>query len=181
MDLPIFRYSPNAYSINVFEEEPGECSICNQPRQMKYTASFYSIETPDYICPWCIADGSAAKMYQGEFNDYVGIEGISPDPATVGQDSIPAESALEVSERTPSYISWQQEVWLSHCGEPCAFIGYANGETIKPYAEELTADMENLGYDMEFMADNLSKDGSLVGYLFECLQCGTHRLHVDCD
>ncbi len=28
---------------------------------------------------------------------------------------------------------------------------------------------------------HLSKDGSMVGYLFRCLHCGKHLLHVDCD
>ena len=179
MDLPVFRYSPNAYHINVFKEEPGECSICNQARQIKYTASFYSVERPDYICPWCIADGSAAKKYGGEFNFYDDIEGISADPATVVHNSIPAELARQLVERTPSYIAWQARVWLSHCGEPCAFVDYVDWETVEQYETELIADIENLGCGVDFIKANLSKDGRVVGYLFECLQCGTHRLHAD--
>lgn len=80
MKLPQFKYHPNVYDLDLFEEERGECSICHQERNLKYEAPFYSIEDPEYICPWCIADGSAAGKYGGEFNDYCGIEVISPNP-----------------------------------------------------------------------------------------------------
>ena len=28
---------------------------------------------------------------------------------------------------------------------------------------------------------DLTKDGSIVGYLFQCLHCGKYLLHIDCD
>lgn len=179
MELPTFKYSPNAYKIGVFKEEEGRCSICDQHRKIKYDNSFYSAEEPGYICPWCIADGRAAKKYDGEFNDAAGIE----TPLDYDRDDeLKAtfdEKITEVAERTPSFVSWQQEVWLSHCNEPCAFIDYADSEMIKPIYHELEADVENTGYDRALITNSLSKEGSLVGYLFQCLQCGTHRLHVD--
>lgn len=182
MELPKFKYSPNAYDIDVFSKEEGICSICNQRRNVRYTSSFYSQEDPEYICPWCIHDGSASKKYNGEFNDYAGIEGVSANPLIEGKGNIPKDYLLEVSERTPSYISWQQEVWLTHCNEPCAFIGYADSEIIKPILDELKEDIENnIGYDPEIIQNHLTTDGSLVGYLFQCVNCGKHRLHADCD
>lgn len=180
MELPKFKYSPNAYSIDVFENVEGICSICQEERHIRYTGSFYSIEEPDYICPWCIADGRAAEMYDGEFNDYCGIEGVSPNPKDP-KLKISKELLLEITKKTPSYISWQQERWMTHCNEPCAFIGYADTETIEPLMEELKDDIENNGYGADFIKSSLSKDGSLVGYLFQCLHCNQHRLHVDCD
>lgn len=181
MELPRFRYSPNAYRINVFKEDEGTCSICKQPRTIKYDSSFYSADEPEYICPWCIADGSASKTYDGEFIDAASIEtpvGYESDDAVKAAFD---ENLLEVSQRTPGYVSWQQEVWLSHCNEPCAFIDYADSETIEPILDELAADIENAGYNRDSITEHLSKDGSLVGYLFQCLHCGTHRLHVDSD
>ena len=180
MELPQFKYSPNAYKLNLFEKEEGICSVCNEERKLRYVSSFYSEEELDYICPWCIANGKAATDFDGEFNDYCGIEGVSPDPED-GSSAIPKELLLEITNKTPSYTSWQQEVWLTHCNEPCAFIDYADTKTIAPLMEELQDDIENNGYDPEFIKSHLSKDGSLVGYLFQCLNCGQHRLHVDCD
>src|SRR5690554_1791916 len=114
MELPKFKYSPNAFELDIFENVEGTCSVCNEKRQIKYTSSFYSVEEPEYICPWCIADGKASEKYKGEFNDYEGIE---------NSENIEKELLLQASERTPSYTSWQQEVWLTHCNEPCAFVG----------------------------------------------------------
>lgn len=180
MELPKFKYSPNAYTLDLFEEEEGTCSVCNENRELKYSSSFYSIEEPEYICPWCIADGKASEKFDGEFNDYCGIEGVSPDPNDA-ESTIPKELLLEITNKTPSYNSWQQEVWLTHCNEPCAFTGYADAATIEPIIDELIEDIEDNGYDPEEIKDNLSKDGSLVGYLFQCINCGQQRLHVDCD
>jgi len=180
MELPKFRYSPNAYELDLFEKKEGVCSVCNEKRAMKYTSSFYSIEEPKYICPWCIANGKAAEKYDGEFNDYCGIEGISPDPNDP-KPEIPQELLLEITNKTPSYVSWQQEVWLTHCNEPCAFIGYVDADDIQPYYEELREDIETYTEFNPEMINYLSKDDSVVGYLFQCLQCGKHRLHIDYD
>lgn len=180
MELPKFKYSPNAYILDIFEEEEGICSVCTEKRQLRYTSSFYSVEKPEFICPWCVANGKASEKYGGEFNDYCGIEGVSPDPNDA-LSTIPLEQLLEITNKTPSYTSWQQEVWLIHCNEPCAFIGYADTKMIKLLMNELNDDIENNGYDSEFIKKSLSKNGSLVGYLFQCVNCGKHRLHVDCD
>lgn len=175
MNYPQFKYHPNAYQLDLFVEVKGRCSVCHEERSLKYEASFYSEEDPEYICPFCIADGRAAKKYQGEFNDYCGIEGVSPDPNDPSP-TIPKEMLLEICERTPSYISWQQEVWLSHCNEPCAFIDYADTKTIAPFREEIISELDSIG---EETLEYLSKDGDCVGYLFQCVQCGKHKLHVD--
>ncbi|KQS88528.1 hypothetical protein ASG21_17065 [Chryseobacterium sp. Leaf394] len=60
MELPKFKYSSNAFELDIFENVEGTCSVCNEKRQIKYTSSFYSVDEPEYICPWCIADGKVA-------------------------------------------------------------------------------------------------------------------------
>lgn len=176
MNYPYFKYHPNAYQLDLFVKEEGICSICHEERALKYEASFYAVEEPEYICPFCIADGRAAKKYEGEFNDYCGIEGVSPDPNDP-QSTIPQVMLLEICERTPSYFSWQQEQWLTHCNEPCAFLGYADTESIAPFREEIVSELDSS--IAEETLDNIRKDGDCVGYLFQCVQCGKHKLHVD--
>ena len=178
MELPKFKYSPNAYELDLFEEVDGICSICNEQRNLKYVSSFYSINKPDYICPWCIANGLTAENYKGDFNDYFGIEGVSPDPNDP-EPTIPKELLLEITNKTPSYFSWQQEVWLTHCNEPCAFIGYANSQSIEPILEELKDDIENSGISTEYISKGLTKESDIGAYLFQCVNCGQHRLHID--
>ncbi|HRI27303.1 MAG TPA: CbrC family protein [Chitinophagales bacterium] len=180
MELPKFKYSPNAYNLDLFEEEEGTCSVCNQKRQLKYTGSFYSAKEPEYICPWCIANGKAAQKYGGEFNDYYSIEGVSANPDDPEPD-VPKTLLTEITQKTPSYTAWQQQVWLTHCHEPCAFIGYADAKTIASFLDEVTEDIERSGFESQLVKTQLSKSGSLAGYLFQCVKCGRHRLHIDSD
>lgn len=180
MNYPQFKYHPNAYKLDLFEKEDGICSIYNQQRDLKYVCSFYSVDEPDYICPWCIANGAAAQKYDGEYNDYCGIEGVSSNPNDPSE-KINSEFLDEICLKTPSYHSWQQEVWLVHCNEPCQFIAYADSETLKPIWDEVKADIEENGYPVELIQDHLSIDGDLTGYLFQCIHCQQHRLHIDCS
>lgn len=181
VELPKFKYSPNAYQLDIFVKEDGVCSICKEKRNLKYNSSFYSVDEPEYICPWCIANGKASDKYDGEFNDYCGIEGVSSDPKDE-KPTIPKEMLDEVCTKTPSYSSWQQEVWLSHCNEPCAFLGYGTSEILKPILEEIKQDIENSGVPIEHVKNGLTEDSSGLGtYLFKCCNCGKHRLHIDFD
>lgn len=107
MNLPKFKFSPNTFDLDLFDHEDGVYSICSKKRNLKYKSSFYSVDVPDYICPWCIAEGSAADKFDGEFNDFLGIEGVSPNPHACTA-TVPHELLLEMCTRTPSYSSWQQ-------------------------------------------------------------------------
>ena len=73
------------------------------------------------LCPWCIADGSAALRLRIEFTD------VGDDVP----DDVPGGVLDEITERTPGFNGWQQEHWLYHCGDGAAFIGTteAAGET----------------------------------------------------
>lgn len=52
---------------------------------------------------------------------------------------------------------------------------------LKPIWEEVQADIEENGYPVELIQDHLKIDGDLTGYLFQCLHCQQHRLHIDCS
>ncbi|SDH17583.1 hypothetical protein SAMN05216588_10378 [Pseudomonas flavescens] len=175
-DLPVFRLHPNAYRLGLFSQQAGICSCCDTPREWRYEGPFYARQKPAYLCPWCVADGSAAQRWQGQFNDDLSIEGCQPDPAA---PSASLDLALldEVCERTPGYLAWQQGAWLLHCGQPCQFLDYVDHAGIEPLRAELADDLDGLppGY-----VRALSTDGSPTGYLFRCAQCGSHRLHTDC-
>lgn len=178
-ERPVFRYQPNAYSIS-FEELEGVCDCCTQRRSVRYRGSFYCAgEMPGYLCPWCIADGSAAARFSGEFIGWADIEGVSPDPAGP-PPAIPRELLLELCDRTPSYPAWQQAVWLTHCDRPCAFLGYAGADDLAPYLDQVLPDIREVSpRDPDGVLKHLGRDGAMAGCLFQCLQCGQHRLHVD--
>lgn len=178
--LPQFRFHPNAYQLGAFEAVTGTCNACGKDRALRYARGFYAIDRVDYICPWCVADGTAARVFDGAFSDYFGIEGVPRDPAA--QATVDIDEAIEVSERTPSYPSWQQEEWKSHCGRPCAFIGDIGAASLSDYLDEpdFAADVNGgTGWDPSILRTALRAGGELAGYLFRCLTCGAHRLHVD--
>ncbi|MFJ2505036.1 CbrC family protein [Microbacterium sp. NPDC087592] len=179
-ELPKFRFHPNAYDLGAFESVVGRCDACRSDRTLRYTGSFYAVDEVEYICPWCVADGTAARLFDGEFSDYAGIEGIPPEPGSPA--TVDLDEAIEVCTRTPSYPSWQQEQWPSHCGRPCAFMGDIGASDLPRYQDEpdFAADVDGgLGWDPPLLRTHLTAGGDLAGYLFQCLSCGAHRLHVD--
>src|SRR5262245_55079291 len=101
MQPPIFKYNPNAYKLEIIKKENIVCTVCNQQREYVYDGPFYSEEDVENICPWCISDGSAAKKYDGTFQDEASIEDVDNEIAID-----------EVLHRTPGYSAWQQEEWL---------------------------------------------------------------------
>lgn len=174
MDLPRFKYNPDAVSLGIIKNERTLCPVCEREREYVYMGPFYSVEEIGGICPWCIKDGAAARKYGGAFQD-----AGSCDPV---EDQARLE---ELTKRTPGYSGWQQEVWLGHCGDFCALKGYVGWNEVKHLAEELEEDLIEITKDPRFSQENIErymvKSGSMQGYLFQCLHCGKHRLAVDMD
>lgn len=173
--LPTFRYHPDPFASEVFYRgEPHRCDCCGKETDVWYESPFYSAEDVECLCPWCIADGSAAAKFDGEFQD----------SASIGKVSDP-EKVKELTERTPGYHGWQQEYWMAHCDDFCAFLGYVGWQEIEEMglAEEIaeTYRQDLCGFEFEDIRQYMRKDGGLTGYLFRCLHCGKHFLYADCD
>ena len=116
----------------------------------------------EYIC---------VEFEYDEEDEFAGIKNTYPD-----------EMLKELVERTPGYHGWQQEFWLAHCGDFCAFIGYVGWNDIKDRLDEfanLEEDCENFGIRNSDLAKCLQKGGDCQGYLFRCLHCGKLRLWGD--
>ncbi|ODG90167.1 hypothetical protein BED47_12580 [Gottfriedia luciferensis] len=172
MKLPNFKYNPNPIKLGVIIEEVTICPVCEQKRNFVYEGPFFSEEDVEGICPWCIADGSAAQKYDGEFQDLESCDEVDSD-----------EFVDELIYRTPGYTGWQQEYWLSHCGDFCSIIDYVGWEEVQHLENEIEADLNRLceeyGLSIQEFKDTLKNDGNLQGYLFQCNCCKKHRLHAD--
>jgi uncharacterized protein CbrC (UPF0167 family) len=178
MTPPTFFYSPHAYSLGIIEQRNFTCPCCGETRTLCYTGNFYSADEVEAICPWCIADGSAAEKYDGSFvSDF---EGLDPGPNGLGAAMSPSSMA-QVSRHTPGYASWQGDVWLGHCGEACIFLRYVGSQELAPVWAEVRDDAVASGWGEENIRDHMHKDGDMTGYLFRCQHCGRHRLHVDAN
>ena len=171
-DLPKFRYHPDPIGTGAFEEgEEKTCPCCGKKRTVYYSITPYCVEDVDNICPNCIANGEAARKYDASFIQGAEWEG-EPDK----------EKDEELFCRTPGYISWQGEYWLSCCDDYCAYLGTVGTKELKAMDIAYEVFEEYAARDeFEDVEEYLVKDGSLCGYLFQCLHCGKYHLWVDAD
>lgn len=173
IELPKFKYSPNCFENGVFKkaepDEPVICECCSK-RTQYYYEGIYAEDEVDYICPWCIASGAAAEKFDGEF--IANAEKFDGD----------AKKTEELFKQTPGYESWQQEYWLVHCNDYCAFIGDVGTKELEEMgiADEVFADYADQN-EIKQVRDYLCKAGSPAGYLFQCLHCGKYRIGWDSD
>jgi uncharacterized protein CbrC (UPF0167 family) len=173
--LPKFRYFPDPLGSGVFEKTAaGEeimCPCCGKATEYYYTTIPYCIPNVENLCPTCIADGAAAKKYGCTF--------ISD-----GEEVSSAEKQKELFERTPGYIAWQEEYWLAHCDDYMEYLGNVGTKELKEagiFDEVIAEYAAHNEYDTEDIGDYLVAGGSMTGYLFRCLHCGTYRIWVDVD
>jgi uncharacterized protein CbrC (UPF0167 family) len=149
------------------------CACCERERGWIYTATFYTArEVNGRFCPWCIADGSAAERFEGEFADSVGLD-------DVGEDVL-----HEVTRRTPGFQAWQDPHWLVHCQTAAAFVGevgYAELAARPDALAQLRADLRlGGGRDEAQLEQFLTHLGdSATALLFRCTVCTTHPAYVD--
>jgi len=177
MDLPQFKYHPDPIGTGSVEASETPCLSCNKIRGYVYTGPAYS-EKFHYLsgclCPWCIADGSAAKQFGATFTDSATID-------------IPDNVREELAQRTPGFDAWQQEQWLDCCGDAAAFLGLAGKSELKSELKDaseavrtcLEEDYDLSGDDLEEFMNGLSKKDQPTAYIFRCLHCKTHLAYVD--
>jgi len=165
--LPSFRYHPDPVSTGAVKESKSACICCGRERGFIYVGTAYSINDLDEsLCPWCIADGSAAAKMGASFSDSYPLlkAGVS--------DSI----VEEVNLRTPGYESWQQEYWLSHCNDACEFHGDASAEDVKNASPETKLCwLEEYKQDESgwaWVTDGYQPNGDSALYKFKCRHCG---------
>jgi hypothetical protein len=176
--LPTFKYHPDPVATGVVEASESPCLGCNRIRGHIYTGPVDSEKfhhLSGSLCPWCIADGTAAARFGAVFNDAGTMEEVSP------------EVRWEIESRTPGFIGWQQEQWLACCGDAAAFLGLAGAkelrdqfpEAIRAVKEHLEEDYELEGADLEEFFHALKKDDQPTAYVFRCLHCRKYLAYVD--
>lgn len=172
--LPQFRYHPDPLATGAILTSEAKCICCGQCRGYIYTGPVYSREKglKESICPWCIADCSAAKNFDAQFaDDY---------PLLMA--NLPAEVVFEVSRCTPGFITWQQEEWIACCNDACVFLGDAKKEDLGLLDDERK---KKLGVsdnrELEELILTYVPGGSPAFYKFKCLHCGKIHFNWDCD
>lgn len=177
--LPSFKYHPDPVRTGSVQVDPEtECLSCEQIRGYIYVGPVYSTQETDLdeqLCPWCVADGTAAEKFHASFNDAAVMNGVTP------------EVMEEVGKRTPGFVAWQESQWLTCCKDAAAFLGLAGAEelrrnfpqAIRPVKEYLRNQYDLDGSDLTDFFDTLDKDDQPTAYIFKCLHCGAFLAYVD--
>lgn len=178
-ELPSFRYYPDPLGTGVIQEAPDRpCLGCNRIRGYLYMGPVTTEKNfilDEHLCPWCVADGTAAKQFGALFN-YAGL-----------MEDVPDSVRDEIEQRTPGFVAWQQEQWLACCGDGASFLGVVGrAELERDYPEAIPAVRKHLRDEYELSKadadeffNGLSKDGEPSAYLFRCLKCREFLAYVD--
>ena len=100
------------------------------------------------------------------------------------------EGALVGLRHTPRIVTWQQELWLTHCRDFMIYLG--TWEPVDFYANAPHGDGRALFIQMTSEYPHLWDDSLLPGepkleawhatyYVFRCRHCGLLRGNWDCD
>lgn len=178
--LPSFTYHPDPMASGSFEARETTCLSCEQLRAYVYVGPVYAeADLDEAICPWCISNGLAHERFGVQFTD---IDAIGDYDPTV---SVPINIKEEVAYRTPGFNGWQQERWLNHCGDACAFLGPAGkaevealGSTDLIYSLRVDAKMNDDEF-AEYLG-KMDKQAGPTAYVFRCLHCGKYQGYSDC-
>jgi uncharacterized protein CbrC (UPF0167 family) len=175
-DLPTFRYHPDPLATGSIQPSDAECICCGKVRGYIYTGPVYADqELDDSLCPWCIADGSAAEKFEATFTD---VESLC-------FAKLPQKVSDEVAKRTPGFTAWQSEQWPCCCNDACAFLGDAQRSDLESMGqtarEVLVAGWNLTEDDFDEIVDSYEPGGSRAVYKFQCLHCHKNHYYADID
>lgn len=101
------------------------------------------------------------------------------------QAGVPEHVVQEVSLRTPAFISWQQEQWLAHCGDACAFLGDASIADVANASEQTKQAWQKdngMGEsEWQHLTSGYQPGGDPALYKFKCLHCEAVLFGWDCS
>jgi uncharacterized protein len=174
MSIPTFTYHPDPLATGSVKASDISCRCCGVSRGYIYTASVYAPGSyRDCICPWCIADGSAAEKFEAMFSDDQPLFEVGVPPAVIE----------EVTRRTPGYNSWQQEEWLCCCGDACEFHGDAPRSELQAlHSDALARTLSAWNWreqDWAQFVQHYQPSGNPAVYKFRCRHCGEIKYGVD--
>lgn len=175
--LPVFKYHLDPVASGVVIKSDVVCMGCGKARGHIYVGPAFTTnkEVGNKICPWCIADGSAAKQFDVEFSD----------GHWLAKAGLAWGILYEVLQRTPGYICWQSDHWQTHCHDACVFHGDATIEDVANASRSTINawkdDYNQTDEDWRRLSEGYRPGGHCCFYKFVCRRCGEIRLSWDLD
>jgi uncharacterized protein len=177
--LPRFRYHPEPLETGSVRQSAATCRACGTARGYIYTGPVWAEDDlSEAICPWCIADGSAARRFDAIF--------VAEELVGGGTWPRVSEQVLEeLTRRTPGFIGWQDERWWTHCQDGGQFLGLAgHAELLNRWPQAIADIRKESGYtDKEWgpYFRDLGIDNHCTAYVFRCARCGVLGGYSDCS
>ena len=174
-DFPVFKYHRNPLHTGAIVKSDRVCPACEKKRGYAFFSIVWTESDQEYegLCPWCIHDGTAAKIFHG----------FAPYP--VVSEDIEQNRIDELMSRTPEMDTYQDIIWPTHCGDFCEFLDYIRSwDDVKRRGieKDIIKDLkENSDFSVSEVKKNLDPESCMIGYLFRCLHCGKHNLYIDLD
>lgn len=198
-ERPFFRYHPNYYSELKYEtkycteidpdtkqyvkfrpKDKYVCDCCGKESDVHEGGMYnehdrYWVDVSS-ICPVCVANGAAARKFNGRFN-LIDPDAVPSDP----------ERSDEIQHRTPGILTYQWQEWPVCCDDYCIFLGHClnepvaklnlSNEELHPYPDDEFQREYLCGVDgvMEWLMDG---DDLLI---FHCARCGKYYMLDDSD
>lgn len=172
--LPKFTYFPDPIKVGAITKDPGVCDCCGRHSDWNCPKGIYSRHTVDRLCPWCVADGSAAKKFKGSFQDLHDVP-----------QSVPKSVKYEVNSCTPGFETWQGNTWLFSEKDAMIFVGEVNGKELlaKNNRAQIQAcmSMDHSPFENEGELSDIVPAGSPAVYMFQDRKSGEYHAYWDCD
>lgn len=96
---------------------------------------------------------------------------------------MPTQAADEIARRTPGFTGWQQEQWLSCCGDACEYYGDAPETEVRSLsAEDVMRIATETGYPADFVASfvrTYEVGGNPCLHKFVCRHCRAAHYAID--
>lgn len=183
-ELPRFELFEDPVGEKSIEESRKKCAACGRRRGWVYALRTYGPgDNGRPLCPWCIADGSAAAKLGCSFNEGTIF------PCLPGTPQLSEADRELVENRTPGFVTWQDHGWQMCCGRACVYVGEAKpGDLLEggkwaTAAASITEGLEALGWSKEQERELLENvgHGDPGGFVFRCRVCGGFRGFWDCS
>lgn len=167
--LPHFRFHPDPVASGSVTRSRARCARCGERRGYTYASTLYARQNVPALCPWCIADGSAAGQFGASFVDEAPLAGTG----------VAAELIDEVCHRTPGFATFQTEVWQVCCETPGTFRGALDVDGMADLTDDELAWLGVPSWQRDlWRAMDPSRTGIAV-FVFDCEHCGGRRLWAD--
>lgn len=189
--VPTFKYVANPQRLFKENVNGDECICCGKVSKYVYYGPFMYTKNLDLLpldfkedtilCPECIKNGAAAKMFDGKFTWIGNIQRCANK-----------EGRHEVSRRTPSFYSLQEIFWPSCCDDPCRYVGqlgdlidlwnYESADISEKIDPKIIKALKKNDITKEMTIEEIIEDVRCDGigvYIFQCLHCGKYKVHID--